>query len=66
LLGVRPEEEKFLSAELIKATTFTATATELRDRIRAIRDGGYNQFVIQLVPGHEAALEDWAAVFDSV
>ncbi len=66
LIGVRPEEEKFLSPELIKATTFTATATELRDRIRALRDGGYDQFVIQLVPGHEAALEDWAAVFDSV
>ncbi|MDO8433210.1 MAG: LLM class flavin-dependent oxidoreductase [Candidatus Binatus sp.] len=66
LIGVRPEEEKFLSPELIKATTFTATSLELRDRIRALRDGGYNQFVVQLVPGHEAALEDWAAVFDSV
>jgi 5,10-methylenetetrahydromethanopterin reductase len=51
---------------LIKATTFTATTEELRDRIRGIRDGGYNQFVVQLVPGQEQALEDWAAVFDRV
>jgi 5,10-methylenetetrahydromethanopterin reductase len=66
LIGVRPEEEKFLSPEFIAATTFTASAPELRDRIRALRDGGFNQFVIQLVPGHESALEDWARVFDSV
>jgi 5,10-methylenetetrahydromethanopterin reductase len=66
LLGVRPEEEKFLSPEFIAATTFTATAPELRDRIRALAEGGYDQFVVQLVPGHESALEDWVRVFESV
>jgi 5,10-methylenetetrahydromethanopterin reductase len=66
LLGVRPEEEKFLSPEFIAATTFTATAPELRDRIRALGAAGYDQFVVQLVPGHESALEDWARVFESV
>jgi 5,10-methylenetetrahydromethanopterin reductase len=66
LLGVRPEEEKFLSSDLISATTFTAKAPELRDRIRQLRDGGADQFVIQLVPGHESALEDWVRLFDSV
>lgn len=66
LMGVRPEEEKFLTSELISATTFTAEAPELRDRIRQLRDGGANQFVVQLVPGHESAIEDWARLFDSV
>jgi hypothetical protein len=66
LLGVRPEEEKFLSPEFIAATTFTATAPELRDRIRALGAAGYDQFVVQLVPGHESALKDWARVFESV
>lgn len=66
LLGVRPEEEKFLTSELISATTFTAKAPELRDRIRKLRDGGADQFVIQLVPGNESALEDWVRLFDHV
>jgi 5,10-methylenetetrahydromethanopterin reductase len=66
LLGVRAEEEKFLSEELIAATTFTAQASELRDRIRTLRDGGCTQFVIQLVHGHENAIEDWARLFHSV
>ena len=66
LIGVRPEEEKFLTPEFIAATSFTATAIRLRERIRALRDGGFNQFVIQLVPGSESALDDWARIFDGV
>lgn len=64
LMGVRPEEEPFVTAELIRNLTFTGTAPELRDRLQALRDAGYNQFVIQLVPGHEAAIEDWARVIE--
>ncbi len=66
LLGVRPEEERFLGPDLLRMTTFTAPAEELRDRIRALKDGGYQQFVIQLVRGHEAAIEDWARLFEKV
>ncbi len=64
LMGVRPEEEPFVTADLIRNLTFTGTVSELRDRLRALRDAGYNQFVIQLVPGHEAAIEDWARVIE--
>jgi 5,10-methylenetetrahydromethanopterin reductase len=66
LLGVRPEEEKFVTPELISSMTFTARAPELRDRIRQLRDAGCDQFVIQLVLGHEDALEGWARLFESV
>jgi 5,10-methylenetetrahydromethanopterin reductase len=66
LLGVRQEEEKFLTPELISSMSFTAKAPELRDRIRQLRDAGYDQFVIQLVHGHEDALEGWARLFESV
>ena len=62
LMVVKPEERSFVTAELIRATTFTATEGEIRDRIDALRGAGYTQFVIQLVPGHEAALADWARV----
>src|SRR5438105_3929155 len=51
-----------VTAELIRATTFTASEPETRERIDALRGAGYTQFVIQLVPGQEAALADWARV----
>jgi alkanesulfonate monooxygenase SsuD/methylene tetrahydromethanopterin reductase-like flavin-dependent oxidoreductase (luciferase family) len=66
LLSVRPEEERFLTADLIRATTFTERAEELRDRIRALKAGGYQQFVVQLVRGHESAIEDWAKLIEGV
>lgn len=66
LIFVRPEEERFVTGDLIRSSTFTGTAEEIRDRIRALRDGGYDQFVIQLVHGHEGALDDWARVVERV
>src|SRR5438132_991056 len=60
LMWVRPEEERFVTPELIRMATFTATAPELRDRIRALGAAGYQQLAVQVVPGQEAALEDWA------
>jgi 5,10-methylenetetrahydromethanopterin reductase len=66
LLHVRPEEERFVTPELIQSGTFTGTVDELRDRIRELRDGGYDQLAVQLVHGHESAIDDWARVFDGV
>jgi 5,10-methylenetetrahydromethanopterin reductase len=48
-----------VSAELIRATSFTASEAEIKQRIEALRGSGYTQFTIQLVPGHEHALADW-------
>ena len=62
LMAVKPIERPFVTAEMIRRTTFTGTEPDLRDRIAALRDGGYTQFTIQLTPGHEAAIEDWARV----
>jgi 5,10-methylenetetrahydromethanopterin reductase len=62
LMVVKPEERPFVTADLIRATTFTASEPEIRERIDALRGAGYTQFVIQLVPGQEAALADWARV----
>jgi 5,10-methylenetetrahydromethanopterin reductase len=60
LMAVKPTERQFVTAEMIRQTTFTGMEPDLLDRIAALRDGGYTQFTIQLVPGHEAAIEDWA------
>jgi 5,10-methylenetetrahydromethanopterin reductase len=59
---VKPEERRFISAELIRRTTFTATEQELVQRIEALRSAGWNQIVIPVVPGEERALDDWARV----
>jgi 5,10-methylenetetrahydromethanopterin reductase len=62
LLFVKPEEKRFVTADLIRTTTFTATEAEIRQRIDALRGAGYTQFTIQLVPGQEAAIADWARI----
>jgi 5,10-methylenetetrahydromethanopterin reductase len=62
----RPDEEGFLTAELLRDLTFTATAGELRERIRALREAGHAQLAVFLAPGHEDAIEDWARLLDTV
>ena len=51
-----------MTAELIRDTTFAATAAELKQRIANLRDAGYTQFTVQLTPGQEHAIEDWGEI----
>ncbi|HUH84637.1 MAG TPA: LLM class flavin-dependent oxidoreductase [Stellaceae bacterium] len=62
LMFVKPEERPFVTADLIRATSFTATEPEIRERIAALRDAGFTQFTVQLVPGQEEAIADWARI----
>jgi 5,10-methylenetetrahydromethanopterin reductase len=62
LMFVKEQERKFVSAKMIAETSFTATGAEIKARIEALRAAGYTQFTIQLVPGQEAALADWARI----
>jgi 5,10-methylenetetrahydromethanopterin reductase len=66
LAFVRPEERRFVTAERIRSFTLTGTVAEIRERVRQLRDGGFEQLTIQLVPGAEDAIEDWARVFEKV
>ena len=59
---MKPEEKRFVTAELIRRITFTASEQELTQRIEALRDAGWNQLVIPIIPGEESALEDWARI----
>ena len=59
LMFVKPEERQFITAELIRLTTFTATEKELKERVAALADGGYDEIALQIVPGQEHAIEDW-------
>ena len=62
LMFVRPEEQPFITSELIRHTSWTGTDSELIEAIGALDDAGYSQFTIQLVPGSEDAIEDWARI----
>ena len=59
---VKPEERRFVTAELIRHTTFTATEQELKQRVEALRSAGWSQLVIPITPGQEQAIEDWARI----
>ena len=62
LMFVKPEERPFVTAEMIRITSFTATDAELKRRISDLRDAGYTEFTVQLVPGQEHAIEDWGRI----
>jgi 5,10-methylenetetrahydromethanopterin reductase len=59
---VKPDEKKFVTAELIRRTTFTATEQELKQRVEAVRAAGWSQLVIPITLGEERAIEDWARI----
>jgi len=62
LMFVRPEERPFVTADLIRLSSFTATEAELKRRIGDLRDAGYTEFTVQIVPGQEQAIEDWGRI----
>lgn len=65
LMFVRPEE-KHVTPELVQSTTMSGTQAELVARLRELESAGYDQVTIQLVHNHEAAIEDWAEVFNAI
>jgi 5,10-methylenetetrahydromethanopterin reductase len=62
LMFVKPEERQFVTAELIRRTTYTATERELKERFAALAEAGYSEIAVQIVPGQEHAIEDWGRI----
>jgi 5,10-methylenetetrahydromethanopterin reductase len=63
LMFLRPEEQEFMTAEVIRTMTFSGTRAELTEQLQAIKAAGYRQFAFHARNGHEMAmLEDWAEV----
>ena len=62
LMFVKPEERRFVTPELIRATTITGNETEIKTAIKGFADAGYSEIAIQIVPGHEHAIEDWGRI----
>ena len=59
LMFVRPDERPFISAEMIRRTSFIGTLPDLTQRVGALADAGFTQVVFSIPPGQEHAIEDW-------
>jgi 5,10-methylenetetrahydromethanopterin reductase len=59
LMFVRPDERPFITAEMIRKTSFVGTAADLTQRIGALGEAGFDQVVFSIPPGQEHAIEDW-------
>lgn len=62
LMAVKESERRFVTGELVRTMTFTGTEAQLTERVAAMRDAGYTEFTIQVVPGQEHAIADWARI----
>jgi 5,10-methylenetetrahydromethanopterin reductase len=62
LMFVKPEERRFVTADLIRATTITGSEAEIIATIAAFAEAGYGEVAIQIVPGQEHAIEDWGRI----
>ncbi len=66
LMIVRREEAHLIDGPLIQAVTMTATAPELRERLRALRAAGLTQFATHVRYGQPEMVADWAEIFSGV
>jgi len=62
LMFVKPEERRFVTADLIRLTTITGAEREIKDRLAALFAAGYDEVALQIVPGQEHAIEDWGKI----
>ena len=59
---VRPDERPFITAEMIKRTSFTGTERDIKARVAALADAGFSQAVVSIPPGQEQMIEDWGRI----
>ena len=66
LMFVKENERPFITEALIRETTFTGLESDIIERIGALRDAGFKQLTVQLTPGNEHAIEDWARIKNAI
>ena len=66
MMFLRDEEKPLITGELIRSKSSTGTYEDLVERFRRLRDAGYGQIAVQLMPGQEQAIERWARVLKDV
>src|SRR5579864_2527336 len=50
LMFVKPEERRFVTADLIRMTGFVGTEKEVKERVAQLAAAGYDEVAIQIVP----------------
>ncbi len=63
LMFVRDDEAHLVTGDLIRDATFTGTQDDLRGRVEELGKVGYDQIAVQITPGQEQSIDDWARVF---
>ena len=66
LMYLREGEKQIIDPDFVRATTMSGSQQELRDKFTLLAESGYEEFVIQLIPGEEGAIEEWADVFSTL
>lgn len=66
LMYLRPEEHEVCTGDFIRATTFTGTKAELRERVRELASIGVTHFAPQVTYRNPEVLEDWHDLFQGV
>jgi 5,10-methylenetetrahydromethanopterin reductase len=62
LMFVRPDERPFITADMIRQTSFTGTEREIKQRLAGLADAGFDQAVVSIPPGQENMIEDWGRI----
>lgn len=66
MMFLRPEETH-ITERVIRNLTWTAEPDELTDRLRGVKDAGYDQLALSLPPGQEDdMMERWIEVLSKV
>ncbi len=65
-LFLREEEEALINGNFIRDVTFTGEIAELRDRLRVLRDAGYDRWAVQIPEKYPQAINDWARVIEDL
>jgi len=66
LMFLKPEERAICDADLIRSFSWTATKSELQERLRMLRGLGFQQISVQVRHTQPAMVEDWWDVFQGV
>jgi len=66
MMFVRDDERPLITGELIREKSFTGTRDEVIERLCQLKQAGYARISVQLMPGHEAAIEGWGEVLKAV
>lgn len=66
LMFLKPEERDIVDAELIKTMSWTATKPELVERLRMLKNAGFERISVQIRHQHPSMIEDWWDVFQAV